>query len=109
MQRWKVVVGNVRCFTTGTGNIKGNPAFAKTAKTGAPANSNTNSNSKTESKPQARQNNCKMNYPSGIIGGATRSIVESTDTKGRATRQEEDKRKEEEKKKCEKDPQSCKK
>jgi len=50
-----------------------------------------------------------MNYPSGIIGGATRSIVESTDTKGRATRQEEDKRKEEEKKKCEKDPQSCKK
>jgi hypothetical protein len=27
-----------------------------------------------------------MNYPSGIIGGATRSIVESTDTKGRATR-----------------------
>ena len=74
-------------FTTGNGNVKGNPAFARTAKTGAPANSKTNSKGKTKSepqtksKPQPRQNRCKMNYPSGIIGGAARSIVGSTDGK----------------------------
>jgi hypothetical protein len=70
------------------GNVKGNPAFAKTAKTGAPANSRANSNTmkksktKAKAKPQARQNNRRMNHPSGIIGGGARSIVESMDAKG---------------------------
>jgi hypothetical protein len=82
MRQWKVVVGQIRCFTTGTGNVKGNPAFAKTAKAGAPANSKTNSKTKS----QAKQINHKMSCPSGIISGATRSILGSTDVKGRATR-----------------------
>jgi hypothetical protein len=54
----------------------------KRAKSGAPANSKTD----TKTKPQPRQNNRKMNYPSGIIIGAARLIVGSMDAKGQATR-----------------------
>jgi hypothetical protein len=41
-------------FTTGTGNVKGNPAFARTAKTGAPAtpSAKTTSKSKSKTKPE---------------------------------------------------------